>query len=80
VRLLGILITACIILAAAQAMAVVLCVLLVAALIYGLFVCPREMLGMIGLLLVAGMWQAYPLAFLGLVALIAVVRLLTRSR
>jgi hypothetical protein len=48
--------------------------------IYGLFVCPREMLGMIGLLLVAGMWQACPLAFLGLVAVAIAGSLLSKGR
>ncbi|PZQ94341.1 MAG: hypothetical protein DI533_22430 [Cereibacter sphaeroides] len=79
-RLIGILMTACVILAAAQAVAVALAILLGLALIYSLFTAPKETLGVIALLLVAGMWQAYPLALLGLVGLLVVLKLLTNHR
>ena len=75
-RLIGILITACVILVAAQAAAVALAILLGLALIYSLFTAPRETLGFIALLLVAGMWQAHPLALLGLVPILIFAKLL----
>lgn len=73
-KLLGIFLTACVVLAAAQAVATALCVLLVAGLVYGLFAAPRETLGFLGLILVGGLFQANPLAFLAVVALLTITR------
>lgn len=73
-KMAGILITACVVLAAAQAVAAALCIVLVTALIFGLFTAPRETLGFVGLLLAAGMWQAHPLIFLSLVLLLVAAR------
>jgi quinol-cytochrome oxidoreductase complex cytochrome b subunit len=74
-RLFGILITACVVLAAAQAIATALCILLLLAFIYGLFAAPRETFGLLGLLLAVGLIERHPLACLGLVALMAIARL-----
>ncbi|WP_375287068.1 hypothetical protein [Sphingomonas sp.] len=74
-RLLGIFITACVILAAAQATAAVLVLFVLIGLVYSLFTAPRETLGLLGLMVVAGLIQAQPLAFLGVLALLVVMRL-----
>ncbi|KTR84459.1 hypothetical protein NS277_04740 [Novosphingobium barchaimii] len=73
-RLLGIFLTACVVLAAVQAVAIALCILMLAGLIYGLFAAPRETLGFLGLILIGGLFQAHPLAFLAVVALLAIAR------
>ena len=73
-KLLGILLTACVVLAAAQAVATALYVLLLAGLAYSLFVAPRETLGFLGLILIGGFVQAHPLAFLTVVVLLAIAR------
>lgn len=65
-KMVGILITACVVLAAAQAAMAVLAVLVLAALIYGLFKAPAETIGFVGLLVFAGMFRAHPLVFLGI--------------
>ena len=79
-KLLGILLVACVVLAAMQAVAVALAVLLIVALIYGLFTAPRETLGFLGLLLVIALFQAQPVACLAVIALMIVARLLMRFR
>ncbi|EXS68111.1 hypothetical protein BF95_01300 [Sphingobium sp. Ant17] len=76
--MIGILLTACIVLAAAQAMAVALSLLLLCVLIYSLFSAPRETLGFLALLFVAGLFQAQPLAFLCLVVLMVVAKIIQR--
>ena len=77
-RLLGIFVTACVVLAAAQAVATALCLLMIAGLAYALFVAPRETLGFMGMVLIAGAFQAHPLVFLALTALATVAKLLHR--
>lgn len=74
----GIFITACIVLAAAQAAAVALGMLLLCGLIYGLFTAPKETLGFLGLLFIAGIFQAQPLAFLGVVVFMIFARMIRR--
>lgn len=78
-KLLGIFFTACIALAAAQAVAVAFGIMLIAALIYGLIVAPRETVGVVGLILITGMFQSYPLIFLGVVAMMTVASILRRK-
>jgi len=78
-RPLAIFLTACVVLVAAQAAATALCVLLITGLIYGLVVRPHETLGLLGIVLIAGAFQAYPLAFLGVTALLAALGL-TRAK
>ncbi|WP_288487118.1 hypothetical protein [uncultured Novosphingobium sp.] len=77
-RWLGIFLTACVVLAAAQAVATALCVLLIVGLVYGLFVAPRETLGLVGLILIAGAFQAYPLAFLAVSAMLVAISMIRR--
>jgi len=79
-RLLGIFLTACMVLAAAQAVATALCILLVVALIFGLVAAPREILGLLGLTIVVGLLRCYPLACLGLIALMAIARFALAAR
>lgn len=78
-KLLGIFLTACVVLATAQAAAVALAILLLCGLIYSLFIAPKETLGFIALFLVLGAFQAYPLAFLGVVAILAIAKLVGRQ-
>lgn len=78
-KLLGIFLTACVVLAAAQAVATALCVLLIVGLVYGLFVAPRETLGFVGLILIAGAFQAYPLAFLVVSAILVATSMICRG-
>lgn len=75
-RLIGVFLTACVVLAAAQAMAALLMVLLLIGFVFSLFVAPKETLGFIGILLVAGMWQAQPILFIVLISLLSLVRLI----
>lgn len=75
-RLLGIFLTACVVLAAAQAAAVALAILLLCGLIYSLFTAPEETFGFIALLVVLGAFQTYPLAFIGVVVLALMVKLI----
>lgn len=77
-RLLCIFLTACLVLAAAQAVAAVLCVLLVAGLVYGLFVAPRETFGLVGLCLIASLVQTQPFFSLAVIALTLLSGLLRR--
>lgn len=77
-RWLGIFLTGCVVLAAAQAVATALCVLLIGGVIYGLFFAPRETLGFVGLILIAGAFQAYPLAFLAVSAMLAATSMIRR--
>lgn len=78
-RWLGIFLTACVILAAAQAVATALCLLLIAGLVYGLLVAPRETLGFIGLILIAGAFQAHPLAFLAVSAMLVATSMIRKG-
>jgi hypothetical protein len=78
VRLLGIFVTACVVLAAAQAIAAALAILLLIAFIYGIFAYPRETLGLLAFSVLAGMVEAHPLPCLGVAALAIVARLLHR--
>lgn len=73
-RLLGMFFTACVVLAAAQAVVTGLFILLLIGLAYCLFVAPRETLGFLGLMLIGGLFQAHPIAFLSVVALLAITR------
>lgn len=72
-RLIGILITACVVLAAAQAVAVALAILLGLAFFYSLFTAPKETLGFVALLLLLGAFQAHPAAFIGMMALAGII-------
>lgn len=74
-KLLGILLTACVVMAAAQAAMAVMALLLLAWVIWGLFVCPREMFGLIGFLALVGVFQVQPLACLGIVALMIIAKM-----
>lgn len=78
VKLLGIFVTACVVLAAAQAAAAVLALLLVCSLLYGLFAFPKELLGLIALCIIGGLIRVHPLPCLGLTALISLVALFRR--
>ena len=71
--MLGILITACVVLAAAQAAIAVLAMLALGGVVYGLFVAPRETLALLGMMVLGSAFQAYPLLFLGVVGLIALI-------
>lgn len=71
----GVLVTALLVIAAAQAAAAALSVLLLLAIIYGVFVYPRETFGLITLCIMAGLIQRHPLACLGLITLIAATKL-----
>lgn len=73
---LGILLAAGAIIAAARAVAVVLCCLMLIGLVYALFNCPRELFGLLGICLIVGLVQAQPLACLGLVALMVIANLI----
>ena len=79
-RLLGILLVACVVLAAAQAVALALAVLLMVSLIYGLFTAPRETLGFVALLLVLGAFQAQPVACLAVIGLMIMAKVVIRKR
>lgn len=74
-KLLGILLTACVVLAAAQAAMAVMAVLLLGWVIFGLFVCPREMISLIAFLALVGLFQVQPLACLGVIALAIVAKM-----
>jgi hypothetical protein len=78
-RLLGILLTALVVIAAAQATMAVLAILLVAGVVWCLFVCPKELFGLMGLAAVIGLFHAQPLASLGVVALLVIAKLLRRK-
>lgn len=75
-QLIGVFLIACVVLAAAQAMAALLLVLLLIGFVFSLFVAPKETLGFIGILLVAGMWQAQPKLFIVLIGLLLAARIL----
>jgi quinol-cytochrome oxidoreductase complex cytochrome b subunit len=77
-KMLGFLITACVVLAAAQAAIAVLAVFALGGLVYGLFVAPRETLGLIGLLAVVGLVQSHPAACLGIAATGVMIKLINR--
>jgi hypothetical protein len=79
-KLLGILLTACVVIAAAQAIMAVLAILLVAGVIFGLFVCPREMISLIFLLALIGVFQVQPLACLVVVALMIIAKLISSRK
>jgi hypothetical protein len=78
VKLVGVLLTACVVLAAAQATLAVICVLLLAWVVYGLFVFPKEMIGLLAIFAVLGLLHAQPLACLGLVTLAIIAKLILR--
>ncbi len=71
-KLVGILLTACVVLAAAQAAMAVLVVLLVVGFIYGLFKAPEATLGFVVLLMLIGMFNTHPVAFLAVVGLMTI--------
>lgn len=71
----GILVTAIIVLAAAQAAAAALYIALLSALVYGVFAYPRETFGLLGFCLLAGLVERHPLPCLSLVALMTVARM-----
>lgn len=77
-RALGTLLAACVVLAAAQAAALALSILLMLALVYGLFARPRETFGFVGLCIIAGLVERQPLACIGLVALITIANAIAR--
>jgi hypothetical protein len=72
-KLFNIFITACFVIAAAQAVAAAVAMLIVLALIYGLFVHPRPTLGVFALLVSLGMFEAHPIAFVVTAASLAVI-------
>lgn len=78
-RLFGIFLTACVVLAAAQAVAVALALLVSLALIYGLFTAPRETFGLIALLLIAAAFQVHPWVCLSVVGLVVAANFLRAS-
>lgn len=78
-KVMAALLTACVVLAAAQAVAVVLCLLLIAGVGYGFMTAPRETVGLVGLLCACGLVQAQPLACLGIVALLVTAKLASRA-
>jgi quinol-cytochrome oxidoreductase complex cytochrome b subunit len=75
-RLAGILITACVVLAAAQAAMAALAVLLMGGFLYGLYRSPQATLGIVFLLLLVGIFNAHPLAFLAVVALMTIASMI----
>ena len=77
-RIVGIFLTACVVLAAAQAVAVTLAFLLTITLIYGLFAYPRETFGLLGLGVLSGLIQQQPLACLSVLALLTAISALRR--
>ncbi len=79
-RLGSILITACVVLAAAQAAMAALVVLLMGGFLYGLYRSPQTTLGIVFLLLLVGMFNAHPLAFLAVVALMAFASMVRGER
>lgn len=79
-RLGAILITACVVLAAAQAAMAALAVLLIGGFLYGLYRSPQATLGIVFMLLLVGVFNAHPLAFLAVVALMAVAQIVTRGK
>jgi hypothetical protein len=76
VKLLGIFITACVVLAAAQA---VLSVLFLTAIVYGIFVHPRETFALLAFCLLAALVECYPLPCIGLAALTAIAAVMRRG-
>lgn len=79
-RLIGVFFFACVVLAAAQALAVALAILFAIAFIASLFAAPKETLGFVCLFLALGAFQTYPLAFLGVVALIVIAGIIQKRR
>lgn len=75
-RLAGILITACVVLAAAQAAMAALAVLLMGGFLYGLYRSPQATLGILFMLLLVGVFNAHPLAFLAVVALMTIASMI----
>ena len=69
-------VAALLVLAAAQAAAAALGVLLLLAVVYGACVHPRETFGLLGLCLLAGLIERYPLPCLGLAAIMAAAKML----
>lgn len=78
-RLFGIFLIVCTVLAALQALAAVLAVTLVGAIIYGLFAHPKETLGFLGLATILGVAQTQPLALVGLGALLLIAKIFRRE-
>jgi hypothetical protein len=74
-KLLGILLVALVVLASAQAAMAVLCVLLLVGVIWALLTCPKELFGLVGLLAMVGVFQAQPLACLGILALLIIAKI-----
>jgi len=75
-RLGGILITACVVLAAAQAAMAALAVLLVAGFLYCLYRAPQATISILFMLVLVGIFNAHPLAFLAVVALMTIASLI----
>lgn len=75
-RLAGILFTACVVLAAAQAAMAALVVLLLVGFIYGLIRAPQATIGFFFLLVLVGIFNAHPLAFLAVVALMTIASMI----
>ena len=69
-RLCGIFIIACVVLAAAQAIAAILLVVIMLGVAYCLFVHPRETIGLVALSGLIGLFSRQPLACLALAAVI----------
>ena len=68
-KLIGWILLACLVIAAAQAVAAALATLSVIALVYGLYAHPRQTFGLLALLLFAGLAERQPYLLLGLAAL-----------
>lgn len=77
-KMVGVLVTACVVLAAAQAVIAVLAMLALGGVVYGLFVSPKETLGLVCLMLIVGLLQAQPLAWVGIFAIAMVVKFFSK--
>lgn len=64
----------CLVIVAGQALAQALAVALLLALVWGLFNCPRETLGFLGLCIVGGLIERFPLVCIALIALAVIAR------
>ncbi len=78
-KMLLIILTAGVVLAAAQATMAVIAVILLAWFVWSLFTCPKELLALLGFLAMVGLMHAQPLAFLGVLALMTIASMLRRT-
>jgi hypothetical protein len=78
-KLLGILLTACVVLAAARAVTGALAVILLLAIVCCVFAYPRETCGCLTVLLLAALIQRYPLPCLSIAAITIVAKLSQRT-